>query len=72
MFRITKIKNFQKIYCNDFVLYGKWGMDGASGQQDFKQQWSINNDKDDDATYLNDSTVFVIFYVPLVLSSIIS
>lgn len=27
---ITEIKDFQKIDCNDLVLYGKWGMDGAS------------------------------------------
>lgn len=66
---ITTTKEFQKIDCEDFVLYGKWGMDGASGQQNFKLQWSINNDKDNDVTYLSDSTVFVISYVPLVLSS---
>jgi len=42
-------------------------MDGASNQQNFKQKWSINNDKD--AVYLSDSVVFVISYVPLILSS---
>lgn len=68
---ITEIKDFQEIDYNDFVLYGKWGMDGASGQQNFKQQWSINdenNNNNNDTAYLNDSTVFVISYVPLVLS----
>lgn len=73
MFRIissiTAMKKFQEIDCEDFVLHSKWGMNGASGQQNFKQQWSIKNDKDSDATYLNDSTVFVISYVPLILSS---
>lgn len=62
---ITEMTDFQKIDYNDFVIYGKWSMDGASGQQNFKQQWSIN-DKNNDATYLNDSTVFAISYVPLV------
>lgn len=68
---ITAMKEFEKKDCQDFVLYGKWGMDGASSQQNFKQQWFINktNNKDNDAIYLNDSTVFIISYVPLVLSS---
>lgn len=39
-------------------------MDGASSQQNFKQKWFINNNKD--ATYLTDSTIFVISYVPLI------
>lgn len=34
------------------MLYGKWGIDDASGQQNYKQQWFINNDKDSDATYI--------------------
>lgn len=59
--------DLQKTDCEDFVLYGKWGMDGASTQQNFKQKWSINNDKD--ATDLSDSTVFVISYIPLILTS---
>lgn len=41
-------------------------MDGTSGQQNFKQKWSTNND--DDTKVMSDSTVFMIYYVPLILT----
>lgn len=50
----------------ELILHGKWGMDGASNQQNFKQKWSTNNDSDN-TNFTSDSSVFVICYVPLIL-----
>jgi len=51
----------------ELILHGKWGMDGASGQQNFKQKWSTNNNSDS-TKVMSDSTVFAICYVPLMLT----
>lgn len=55
-----------------FVLYGKWGMDGASGQQTFKQNWTSNNletVEDLSSEEISDKSVFMISFVPLQIIS---
>lgn len=46
------------------LLRRKWGLDGASGQQQFKQKWSniLTNSKNSDAS------VFIVSYVSLDLT----
>lgn len=51
-------QNFLGIDTEELILYGKWGMDGSSDQQNFKQKWLTNNDSDD-AKIMSDSTVFI-------------
>lgn len=61
-------EDFLNIGSEDLILHGKWGMDGTSDHQNFKQKWSTNNDDSDDTRVMSDSTVFVICYVPLMLT----
>lgn len=75
---------FQTLFCEihtehligDIVLYGKWGMDGASDQQTFKQGWADDDDSQSELTEQDDENVekeanrsdksiFIISYVPL-------
>lgn len=51
---ISKINN------KELVLKCKWGMDGSSGQQNYKQNFKNKN--------LNDSSVFLIMFVPIEIS----
>lgn len=70
--KILKCKNFKILKDDSFILNGKWGMDGASGQQTFKQMWSNKNDADSTKFIekdFSDKSVFCICYVPLELSS---
>lgn len=60
-------QDFFDIDTEELILHGKWGMDGASNQQTFKQKWSTNNDSDS-MKVMSDSTVFVVCYVPLILT----
>lgn len=61
-------EDFLNTGSEDLILLGKWGMDSSSNQQNFKQKWSTNNDDNDDTRVMSDSTVFVICYVPLMLT----
>lgn len=62
------------------ILYGKWGMDGASGQQTTRQKWSVKtdvskkshhltyaDDNNDERAMFRDNAVFVICFVPIQL-----
>lgn len=59
----------------DLILYGKWGMDGVSGQQVTRQKWQhstiTDNDNDDDDKIVKelffDGAVFIISFVPIKL-----
>jgi len=60
----------------EFVLYGKWGMDGASGQQTFKQRWTSSNSKkvvelEENLALeeISDKSIFMISMVPLQITS---
>lgn len=69
----------EKFNGQKLVLYSKWGMDGASGQQTFKQKWSEqnpivcneNSDKEvpSGVDVPLDESVFIISFVPLEISS---
>lgn len=52
------VEGFEK----KLLLVGKWGMDGASGQQTTRQKWSDTSCGDDNA-------VFVISFTPLLLKA---
>lgn len=73
---IKQIKN------KSLTLLGKWGMDGASGQQNTRQSWYSDNDNDTNHlcyssdsdvdnidTDLSDKAVFLTTFVPLRLMS---
>ncbi|KYN22385.1 hypothetical protein ALC57_05219 [Trachymyrmex cornetzi] len=64
--KLLSNQDFLDISTEELILHGKWGMDGASNQQNFKQKWSKNNDSDTNVMF--DSTVFIICYVPLILT----
>lgn len=67
-----------------FVLYGKWGMDGASGQQTVKQRWNVDtnqscNEKTPSIELstieveipeneLSDKSIFIISFVPRIIA----
>jgi len=61
------------------IFVGKWGMDGASGQQTTRQKWNFRDDSidlsssDDDSadqTTATDSAVFICNFVPLELRTV--
>lgn len=61
--RILKIKSQDEIEALDdttLVLLSKWGCDGSSGQSEYKQQISGNNDEN-----ITDANLFVMSLVPL-------
>lgn len=73
-------EKLHKLRDKELMLYGKWGMDGASGQQTTRQKWLAetvtfekdqSSDTDDDDTVVkdifSDNAVFVISFVPLQL-----
>lgn len=59
----------------EFVLDGKWGMDGASGQQTFKQRWAsddfetVTEFEKYPSEEISDKSVFMISFVPLQITS---
>lgn len=54
-------EDLKKFDGEELILSGKWGLDGASGQQTFKQNWLSSTD----VPATSDSSVFMISYVPL-------
>lgn len=72
----TSTSDFNFENGSEYILYGKWEMDGASGQQIFKQKWVTDNSKtaveveeDPSSEELSDQSIFIISYVPLQISS---
>lgn len=57
----------------EFMLDGKWGMDGASGQQTFKQKWASNDSVTEFEEYsfeeMSDKSIFMVSFVPLQITS---
>lgn len=59
----------------EFVLDGKWEMDGASGQQTFKQRWALNDSEIETelgkfpSEEISDKSVFMISFVQLQITS---
>lgn len=59
----------------EFVLDGKWGIDGASGQQTFKQRWASNDSEivtelgKYPSEEISDKSVFMISFVQLQITS---
>lgn len=64
----------------DIVLFGKWGMDGASDQQTFKQNWTDDDNTQNKSTEQendgenavdrSDKSIFIISYVPLQMKNV--
>lgn len=75
--RILLTLHKEKLYelrDEELLLHGKWGMDGASGQQTTRQRWlaetedqSTNTDDEIVKNTFTDNAVFIISFVPLQL-----
>ena len=63
IFSLISNEDLKKVKNKQVILHGKWGLDGASGQQVFKQKWS--NDK----SVNTDNSIFMVSYVPLSIMS---
>ena len=63
IFSLISKENLKTVRNKQLILHGKWGLDGASGQQVFKQKWANNESVN------IDSSIFMVSYVPLNIMS---